>query len=83
VLWQLVGPDSPLLTRAEVCAWLGVSPRSLARLVAEGRFPPGLQLSPGGPRRWLALDCAAYLHLRSRSAEAPKNPSGAPPQEES
>jgi predicted DNA-binding transcriptional regulator AlpA len=36
-----------ILSKAIVCAWLGVSPSTIDRLEAEGTFPRRLRLSSG------------------------------------
>lgn len=52
----------------EVAAYLGISRRELARLVARGSFPPALALTSGGRRRlWIASDVVGWLEQR-RSA---------------
>jgi len=68
VQWTLHGPEQQLLTKEQVCGYLGTSESSLDRLIASSRFPPGINTS-GGKRatlRWFALDVASYLHIQSR-----------------
>lgn len=66
--WSLSGPQTRL-SRAEVCARLGVSDKRLRTLIAQGRFPPGI---PGeGAKQedyWWEQDPVAYLWLRLRGA---------------
>jgi excisionase family DNA binding protein len=55
-----MGLISRALPRAEVALRLGVSERTLARLVASGEFPAGRRI---GPRliRWTEQDVTEYL----------------------
>ncbi len=57
-------PDE-LMTTEQVARALGVSVKTLRRMVRDGRFPDAFPVSEG-VLRWLAKDVEAYLHLRSR-----------------
>lgn len=73
--WSVNGPDSHLLTRAQVLAYLGIGSRALDRLITSGVFPRGISIA-GGKRgvRWSGLDVACYVHLRSRLKAGPLEP---------
>ena len=66
---QQVGETAPkpnrLLRKADVAAMLGVSPRTVDRMVAMGKLSPGKAIA-GGPvratRRWSYDDIARYIH---------------------
>jgi predicted DNA-binding transcriptional regulator AlpA len=65
--------DSPapdrLLTVREVAAWLGVSTRTVYRLVAAGTFPPPIRYSHK-TARWFGSDVRRHLE-RLRKERAP------------
>lgn len=71
--WTLEGPDKCLLTKKEVCAYLGIGERSLDKLIEQGLFPRGVNV-PKTKRpilRWYAIDVACYLHLCERLRPGP------------
>lgn len=54
------------LTIMQVAALLDVEPRTVRRLIAARRFPPGW--SQGRAKYWWAKDVESYLWLASRGA---------------
>lgn len=66
------GPISQeLFTRDQVAAQLGVTVRTLNRMVGRGEFPPPLKRNRRWAR-WYASDLAGYLnHLRDRRGGPP------------
>jgi predicted DNA-binding transcriptional regulator AlpA len=76
--WELLGPVQYILHAADVAAFLRVSEKTLARMVAAGQFPTP-QLISGTPT-WTGPDVAAYLHLRGRVGGAEDEPEDKPRQ---
>jgi hypothetical protein len=72
--WVLNGPDQEWFTRAQVIAVLGVSERTLRRLIADGLFPRPIRAAPRGDEMWSGLDIACYLYLRGRCHAGPMEP---------
>lgn len=62
--WRIVGPAKWLLTKHDICAYLGIESRTLDRFVSKGMFPQGQLI--GQQLTWTALDLACYVHLRGR-----------------
>ncbi len=52
-------------TAEQVARALGVSPRTLKKMIRTRVFPDSFPVSEG-TRRWLPKDVEAYLHLKSR-----------------
>lgn len=69
--WTLNGPDKEWFSRPEVLAYLGVSSKTLNRLIKEGLFPRPVRTAPRSDERWSGLDIAAYLYLQSRAHAGP------------
>lgn len=69
--WTLNGPDKEWFTIEELVAYLGVSKKTLRKLIAEGKFPRGIRSSPRAVERWSGLDVGAYLYLQSRAQVGP------------
>jgi hypothetical protein len=68
--YRLAGPDEPVLTVAQVVAYLHLgSEATLKRLIAAGKFPRGHKQSAGLPPVWYGQDIAAYMHLMPRLRE--------------
>lgn len=57
------------LDAADTAKALGVSEKSMYRLIDAKRFPPGIAI--GGRRVWLRKDVEAYLHLAGRIPDGP------------
>jgi predicted DNA-binding transcriptional regulator AlpA len=53
------GTDDRLVALPVVAAKLGVSTRSIHRLIAAGQFPPPVKV--GGASRWFLSDIASYI----------------------
>lgn len=54
------------LNRQEVLLAIHSNDKHLRKLIADGRFPPGIQETAKGEMYWNALDVACYLWLRAR-----------------
>lgn len=64
--WTIPGPDASVLAKADVAALLRISDKTLDRMIAAGRFPCGIKVSPGSEPIWFGQDIAAWMHLASR-----------------
>lgn len=64
--WTIPGPEASVLSKTEVASLLKVSEKTLDRMVAAGRFPCGVKVSPGSEPIWFGQDIAAWMHLSSR-----------------
>lgn len=62
-------PVEPLLNKREVAQALGLSTRTLERLVSLRQFPPPLKLGPTTVR-WRAQAVRAYLERQEQAAAA-------------
>jgi len=62
-------PDSDkLLTEKQVADMLGVSARTIRRMVSSGDFPRGIPIGADGHRcrrRWLRQDVTAYIDRKA------------------
>ncbi len=68
-LLQVEPPDlSPLLNGTQVCEALGISSRTLDRLIADGELPPDYQIR--GRNRWSPASVVAYREANRASKEA-------------
>jgi excisionase family DNA binding protein len=57
--------DGRPLSLKAVAKLLGLHPRTLARWIERGRFPPAARL-PGGRKYWTKRDLDSWLHLNQR-----------------
>ncbi len=57
--------DDMLLTKTQLAELLGVSPRTVDRMVAAGTAPP-MTLLPNGRRRWRRGDVRRWLSERRK-----------------
>jgi predicted DNA-binding transcriptional regulator AlpA len=64
-------PRIGLVRKIEVCSLLSISTWTLERWVAQGKFPPPIQLQVGSPVVWRVKDIEGYLD-RCRRARRPK-----------
>ena len=58
-----VPAQDPVLPKAAVATWLGVSPSTIDRWSKTGAFPPRLQLGPGRVG-WSQSTVQAWLNAR-------------------
>lgn len=68
-VWTLDGPDHEYVTLSDAAKYLGVSQRTVRRLVTSGHLPPPVRVGRGTGGRFKWLDLVAYLHLVSRGVD--------------
>lgn len=62
---RLSGPKRDWLTAEQAGEYMGVHEDTFLKLVADGKMPPGVQVSQGR-KVWPWLDLVCYMHLASR-----------------
>jgi len=67
--------NSILITKTQVCTWLGLPKRTLERLVKQGDFPKAKQFGLTKKSYWLRTDVEAFItQLEEQNAPSTTTP---------